>query len=221
MTKKILLISDDFSALQQMQVDLMKVGLDVQTSSSEKRLQDQLMSFPADALVAFGRGDSHLALRVGQKLRELGKSALKVILILPAGLLAKEKNSLAPLLAQVRMDLLWEEPVTQEQLLRGLANLLSMDAQILLGKFQRRMAALPETLAPDKEKPEAKFKDPDRMQKYEPFLQLKIDKSFTSHSRTELRSTQSELKKTWDFKFLAVIDELKREFVKALLRKAS
>ncbi|MEI7973784.1 MAG: hypothetical protein WCH11_05400 [Bdellovibrio sp.] len=221
MTKKILLISDDFSALQQMQVDLMKVGLDVQTSSSEKRLQDQLMAFPADALVAFGRGDPHLALRVGRKLRELGKSSIKVILILPADILAKEKASLAPLLAEVRMDLLWEEPIMQEKLLRGLAHLLNLDASILVGKFQRRMAVLPEDAAPGREKWEEKFKDRHRMEKYQPFLSLQIDKSFTSHSRAELRSTQAELKKSWDFKFLAVIDELKREFVKALLRKAS
>ena len=205
MTKRLLLISDDYSELMKMQADFKKIGFDVQTAGADVRLQDQLITFAADAVVVLGRGNRNLAFALGEKLKELSKFQGKVILVVPMGLRPQARE-----LSKVRMDLLLEDPAPREKLVQGVARVLSLDAQPLLSKLLRGVAQVESTLS-----------ESERAQKYAPFLQLKIDKAQSSHSKQQIKEAQANLKKGWDFKFLATIDDLKREFVRALMKKSA
>lgn len=231
--KKVLLIYEDYAESAKTQTYLKKVGFDVLAQNHDQRIADQILTFNPDIVVVCGKQKFH-SLTVGTKLKEISGLRAKVILVLPNG---ERPNPME--LTKARVDVLIEAPVSAERLIQVLAKLTNLDPAGYLEKFKKAKLTDP-TLdeappraaqgqdaadsvmvrgaAPKKEK--IQIHDPSRAEKYRQFAeQLPIDKSQTSHTRQAIKNRQAELKKGWDFDLLEEIDQLKRQFTRALFKK--
>ncbi len=204
MGRKILIVSDDFSEASNMETSLKKVGFDTDIMLNENRLVDHIITFNPDLIIGFGRGQKVSSLSLGRKIADYPKYQGKVILILPQGLKAGKVE-----LDKIRKDVLLEDPVDSEKLIKWISQLLSLDSGNLLNKYKKFPIS------------DLAFKEPDpeRKKKYMKFLNLSVDIKETSHDRKEIRSRQKALSDSWDLSFLRSLDELKKQFTRALFRK--
>lgn len=212
MVKKIFLVCDDYSEMMSLQADFKKVGFDVESVGNDQRLADQILSMNPDLILAIARTNLALAISVGTKLKESIKTDARVILMIPPGTKIPGFE-----LGKLRMDLVMEDPVPREKLVGTIAKLLDLDPKALLAKLARGLSVAGSGEDGSKG---AGFSDPERMKKYKPFLSLQIDKKATSHTRQALKEKQTELKKAWDFNWLGQLDQLKKQFARALFRRS-
>ncbi len=247
--KKVLLVYDDFNELTLTESFMKKVGLDVVGISNEVLLNDQILSFNPDVVVAFGQNQRVSSFSVGQRLKQSRTFAGKSVLVTQKGIRPKPEDMI-----KMRMDALVEAPLSIERLLQVLSKVLGIDGTVLQEKLQRAIgyeetqreisrsrsgnqagSANPGSTANPRsavnKEPQADFSrpdedsplvsDPERMAKYAEFLQgsKTIDTRQTTFQREDVRHRQQELKKEWDFNELDELDRLKREFAGALFKK--
>lgn len=218
--KRVLLVYDDFNELTLMESQLKRVGFDAYGLSSELQLNDQILGFRPDVLVAMGRNSRVSSLSVGQKMRDSKSFNGKVILIQVPG------ASLTPQdLLKVRMDALLSAPVAADKLIVAICKVLSMDSQALLEKWTKITREIPARKASvvgavDKAH-ESQDADLKRKKRYEDFLkdQEPLDSQHTEFDRSQVKNHHDEIKKDFDYSKLEEIDKLKREFAEALFRK--
>lgn len=218
--KRILLLSDDYAEASKWQAAFKKVGLDALSSSTDLRLGDQLLNFPAELVLVHGRS-KFSSLAVGQKLREI-RYAGKVLLILPQGAKPTPAD-----LAKCRVDGLLDSSLGVDRLLERTTKVLGLDPAPYLEKYSRWLSSIQSDRQPQVGTPVApplpsQASNAERAQRYRRMLEgVQIDSTQTSHSREQVQAVQKQLSASWDFDFLKEVDKLKRQFTQALFKKGS
>lgn len=202
--KKLLLVYDDFNEMTLTQSVLKKLGFDVVSISNEFVISQQLVSFGPDVVIVSGGSQKVNTISVAIRMKEMKKYPGKVLLILPP----KVKPS--PLdLGKMRMDLVMEPPVSIPALLQALSQLGGPDEEVLLEKLRKFAPQLAE-----------KAKPKNRSARYAELTKdLKVDLKQSSHSKTELKARQKDMKKDWNQSDLDDQDRLRREFATALFNE--
>jgi len=213
-SKKVLLVFDDYSEMMRIQTDLMKVGFDVVGIVNEALLSDQLLSFHPDLVLSAGRGGKVSAPSVAQKLKDNARFHAKVLLLLPPS-----QRPSAQELARIRMDSLLEMPVGMGKLLVTIAKLLSLESEPLVEKFLKSRMA--EGASQDEIQQLRQQVRGDRASRYEKAMKgLALENlQATSFDRQKIKDAQQDMKKGWNIKDLEDQDQKKREFVEALFKK--
>jgi hypothetical protein len=223
---KILLCIEDHKNLNNMSLVFKKLGFDVETLSTEIGLQEKLLGFKADVVIASGVGKV-TPISISTKLKEWGifKRGVKLVILL------NSKNKISPAeLAKVRIDGFLESNSPMERVLEMLCKSANVDSIPIIEKFHRMIQTgqliLPEEKM-NSEEPRSQgakvihmaASDHERVQKYSKFTQNLPKKSIESISRTEARKRAQEMSKDWDKDEIEFIDAEKREFVRALFKK--
>lgn len=227
---RILLVYEDFNELTLTESYLKKVGFDVVGISNEVLINDQILTFNPEVIVAFGKNLKVSSFSVGQKLKDNPKFNGKVVIIVP-----KEIRAAPHEMMKMKMDAILESPVKPEKLISVLSKLAGIAPGTLADKFKKSKIKDPEIeklimvsgalsdgkyLAPPVKKKVILIDDPVRAEKYNQLVKNeKIDVKATSHDRSDIKAHQDDLKKDWDFDELEEMDRLKRQFADALFRK--
>ena len=132
---KILLIYDDFAELNTVDYSLKKVGFDVISISSEFLIQEKILSFNPEIVIAYARGPKVTSIGVGKRLKDMSRWGGKVLLIFPQGNKPDPQD-----LIRARMDLLLEAPIPVTRLIQILAKITNQDDQQLLEKLIKAAA---------------------------------------------------------------------------------
>ena len=220
---KVLLVYEDFNLLTLTESCLKKVGFDVQGVSNEVLIQDQILSFNPNVIVASGQRQRVSIVSVGQKLKHDKHFRGQLLLIAPTGM-----KPTAQELLLMKFDAVMEHPVSPEKLIACLCRLSSIDSQPLLNKFAKARMSDPDLelkirnlMGSSSNLHVDSFSDPVRAQKYNQIAKdHPISVLGTSHRRADIVKAQKELKKDWDFDKLEELDELKHQFAEALFKKA-
>lgn len=211
MSKKLLLVYDDYSEMIRTQTELMKIGFDIVGVVNEVLMSERLLIFNPDLVLASGRGGKVSAISVAQKLKENPRFHGKSVLLLP--------NSQRPTmdeLQRIRMDALVEAPAAVHKIISVLARILDLDADQLIEKYRKVRIA---EGAPPEEVNQIRVVR-DRASRYEKALKgISIDTKSTSFDRAKVKARLDDLKKDWDIKDLEQQDELRKQFVEALFKK--
>src|SRR5690349_733716 len=96
---KVLLIYEDYTELNSVQIVLKKVGFDCLGISSEFTTQQQVLQFNPDIVIAFGKGPKVSSVSVGRRLKEMPRWGGRAVLIFPAGFKPRAED-----LIKIRMD---------------------------------------------------------------------------------------------------------------------
>jgi hypothetical protein len=119
---KILLVYEEYTEMMHTQSALIRVGFDVLGITTEYTLNENILSFNPDVVIALGRGGKVTTLGVGRRLREMTRWQGKAVLVLPAGYKPNPQD-----FGKVRADMLLEAPVPLTRLVQVLAKMLEMD----------------------------------------------------------------------------------------------
>lgn len=227
-----LLAYEDFNELTLTESYLKKVGFDIVGISNEFLIQDQILAFHPDIIVAHGKNVKVSSFSVGQKLKDNQKYTGKVVIVVPHGIRPAPEE-----IIRMKMDAVIEAPVNPEKLIQILARLGRVESAPLLEKFHRaRMndpelekimmisKASEEAAMPINEATSAKIfipiQDTARAQKYSNVIKsTKIDPATTTFERKDVRNKQKDLKKDWDFDQIEELDQLRRDFAEAMFKK--
>lgn len=233
---KVLLAFEDFNELTLTESYLKRVGFDVVGISNEILLQDHLLAFNPDIVVANGKNSRVSSFSIGQKMKENHRYQGKVVIVVPKDVRPEPQE-----IIKMKMDGIIEAPLMADKLIQVLCRLANQDPQGYLDKLQKSKFNAPEVerrfmvsgLLPGEVPPEGTMvnsspafpsqvplQDSERIKKYERFTQgIQFDIKQSTHSRADLREKQKELKKDWNFDELEDQDELKRQFAEALFKK--
>lgn len=223
--KKILLVFEDYSELTTTEVYLKKIGFDVVGISNEVIINDQLVAFNPDIVVAFGKGQRVSTINIGIKLKDNRKFVGKVVLVMPVGVKPSPQD-----IIKMRMDAALEAPIDPLRLIQVLAKLGKLDTSSLIEKLKKATYSDPQLKAKvnflnqaghtEEKITVVKEKGLDREARYAQFLDgVQLDLTQTSFQKADVKQRQSELKKDWNFEELQELDQLKREFADALFKK--
>jgi hypothetical protein len=223
--KKILLVFEDYNELSNTEIYLKKIGFDVLGLSNEIIINDHLISFNPDIVVAFGKSQRVNTLSLGAKLKENRKFLGKVVLVMPQGIKPGPQE-----ISKLKMDALMEAPLDPFRVIQTLAKLGKLDTAMLIEKLKKATLSDPnlkskinfsEFIKPTDDTQWVKEKEGDRQSKYTQFIkETPIDTHQTTFQKSDIKSRQAELKKDWNFEELEELDRLKREFAEALFKKS-
>ncbi len=130
--RKILLIYEDFNELTSLESSLKKGGFDVIGLSTEYSLQEKMLSFNPDIVIASGRGPKVSTISVGKKLKDMTRWNGKSILIFPSGVKPNPQD-----LIRARMDLILESPIPLPRMVQILAKFTGLSEQTILDKINK------------------------------------------------------------------------------------
>lgn len=236
---KVLLVYEDFNELTLTESYLKKVGFDVSGITNELLIQDQIISFHPEIIVAHGKNLRVSSFSVGQKLKDGHRYQGKVVIVVPKGIRPAPEDML-----RIKMDAIVEAPIDPERLIQVLCRLAGLDGGATVARFQKMKSVDPEfhqkmmmitgssveatgslvgagKHADSGGSPRVSIQDPERAAKYaEIAAQTEMDMQATTHSRADVRDRQKELKKNWNFEQLEDNDELRRQFAEALFKKS-
>jgi DNA-binding NarL/FixJ family response regulator len=226
---KVLLVYEDFNDLTLTESYLKRVGFDVVGISNEILIQDQILSFNPDVIVANGRNPKVSSFSVGQKMKENQRYQGKVVIVVPKDVRPSPQDIL-----RIRMDGIIETPVNPEKLIQVLCRLTNQSPTIYMDKFQKARLSDPElkrlimvtstqpatpNVSPLSNSGVA-IDDPQRMSKYKKFTEgVNFDLKASTHQRQDLKEKQKDLKKNWNFDELEEQDRLRQQFAEALFKK--
>lgn len=214
--KKVLLVYDDYNHLTLTETYLKKIGFDTVGVSNEQKINDQLLAFNPDIIIANGNSKQVTSQSVGQKLKENHKYHGKVIIVLPVEIKLNPADMI-----KMKMDMALTHPVDPVRLVGSLAKLLDLDAQSLIEKLKKAQftdPAMIELMRKSFAQAQATNEVP-KPGKYDKFIDKSIDVNSTTLQRAKIKEVMTDLKKDWNFKYLDSIDQLKKQFVNALFKK--
>lgn len=222
MTRRILLLIDDFNENRRIEALLRKIGFDVIGMVTETSLHEQILGFGPDIVVATGSGQKLSALSVASKLKEHRTFHGQVILGFPPGMRLTSQD-----LLKARVDRILDAPFRPDALIQAIAQLLKMDGAQLIEKYKRfnyeeeqKTSDLKIVTGKIPKESIEIVKDLSRKERYERIVkQTHIDKRSTTFSKLSVRDHWKEVKKNWNMPFLEDLKRLKVEFAKALFRK--
>lgn len=201
-------MTDDYNEGLRVETILRKIGFDVMHLGSENSLDNEILGFRPEVVVAAGSTTHVSAVSVGIKLKKHRTFSGSVILGFP------EDNKLPPDdLLKVRVDKIMSYPFDISKLIEILGHLLKVDSQPLLEKLKRFAIEVPEAKVRKVERRPITSRE----EKYNSFVRnLDIDPSKTTFNKSDIKDKWSNVKKSWDFKTLEGLRDLKEQFVKAL-----
>ncbi len=129
--RKILLVIDSFGELVQLEQLLKKLGFDTLGMHTPHALQDQLLGFSPDILVLTGKGTRVQGLELSQKIKKR-KGAPKIVMLFPQGYQPQSDE-----LAGAQMDAVFETPLDPIRFLSGLCKLSGLDPLQYVDKFAK------------------------------------------------------------------------------------
>lgn len=217
-----MLVIEDFSESNRIQMVLKKIGFDVLSVQKATGLADKVLGFNPDVIVSYGT-QKFTGITVGQKLIEMRHSKAKSVIVLHKGERPNQTE-----LSQIRMDVIMEAPIIPEKLIEIISRLTGLEAGPILEKLKKaqltdpilaafKAAAAHEASAP-KQDP---FTDTARADKYKKLVEKLpvFDKMQTTFVKSELKAHQEEMEKSWDPQLTESINELKKQFVEAMFKK--
>lgn len=212
--RKVLLVYDDFNEMTLTESTLKKLGFDVVGISNEYLLSQKMLEFAPDTVVVAGGNSKVNSVSVSAKLKENKKFNGKVIVVLPPGLKINPHD-----LLRMRMDRIFEGPVSQKALIEGLAALMDQDQSALLEKLRRFTESM--AIATAQPGTQEVVSSPDsnarRVAKYQKMTEaLKFNSSDTKHVKSLVKEAQKELLKGWSEEELKSQDDLRKEFAVGL-----
>jgi DNA-binding NarL/FixJ family response regulator len=149
---KVLLAFEDYNELTLTESYLKKVGFDVVGISNEVLIQDQILSFNPDIIVAFGKNQKVSSFSVGQKMKENHRYHGRVVIIVPKDVRPSPNDML-----KMKMDAIMEAPVSAEKLIQVLCRLSGQAPVIFLEKlnkarltdpnFEQKLQSMPGTVS--------------------------------------------------------------------------
>lgn len=205
MSRRVLLVFDDYAEMMKTQAELMKVGFDLAGIVNEALLTDQLMNFNPALIITAGQGGKVSAIHVCQRLKENTRYQGKVLVLLPA-----TQKPAPQELVKMRMDAVLEYPAPLSKLLVQIGKLMGVDGEALIDKYSKAHHI---DLKTERAMIEKKTRE-DRV-----LAGLTVDSQKTTFERRAVKDRLETMKKDWDFNLLDEIDDLKRKFVAALFRK--
>lgn len=213
---------EEFTELTSTESYLKKVGFDTIGISNDKLLGQNLTAFNPDIVVVHGADRRFSSIAICQKLRENHKFHGKIIMILNEG-----KEVTPEELLKIKVHSVIQAPVTPEKMIHSVSKLAKMNTQNLLDKLHR-LGVLESTeskmVSGKSPAPPSSLliSDKSRVAKYNRLIEgIKIDPTSTTLPRAETKRRQADLKKDWDSNKLEEMDELKKQFVRALFKKQS
>lgn len=225
MSRRILLLIDDFNENRRIETMLRKVGFDVVGVINESSLNEQILTFGPDMIIAAGQSARLSALSVAIKLKEHRSYGGHVVLGFPTSVRITSRD-----LLKARVDRILDTPFRPEALLTAIAQLMRMDEAQLVDKWQKLQPSeggeagdgklqIVKGAAPA-ETPMEIVKTLSREQRYQRIAkQTKIDKNSTTFQKNSVREHWKAVKENWDFGFLEDLRKLKVEFARALFGK--
>ncbi|MBX3017787.1 MAG: hypothetical protein KF767_07860 [Bdellovibrionaceae bacterium] len=240
MSRRVLLISDDYVENSRTETLLKKVGFDVMAIGTDVGLADKVLSFRPDLVVASGNSAKVSALGVGAKLKEMRGFSGAVMLGIDRGAKMNPMD-----LLKVRMDRMLEVPFDAEKLVRNMCEILALDAEACLEKLRKAQwsesggeaqmvrgagvetaSTLPEVSQNEAPVPSDRIKSrmtpEERRKRFEKAVGgLDINASDTTLKRASARDKWADVKKDWDLQKLDDQKELKKKFAEALFDEPS
>lgn len=233
--RKVLLVYDDFNEMTLTQSTLKRLGFDVVGISNEYLLNQQMLEFAPEVVVVAGGTSKVSSLSVSAKLKENKKFNGKVIVILPQGFKMNPTD-----LLKMRMDRIFEAPVSQTALVEGIASFMEGQQGALLEKLRKVTEGMAAAQAPVPNNQEiitgsasAQKKQEvtggggsaspaaRRVAKYQKMVEgIPFDSSKTQHVKSLVKEAQQELLKGWSEEELKSQDDLRREFTVELFETA-
>lgn len=240
---RILLVLEDLSQLNAINLFLTKLGCAVESQGTELGLKDRVISFRPDIVMTGGSGKKVNPGNVALKIREI-KDEIKVIMVLAKGM----KLSLNDL-AENRYDAFIESPFDPVRLTSTLNKFRGKNSIDLVEKYQKLMNGMVGKISDvhigsSKEDHQddirvssgstdgevgsrsvfgAKFSTSltpeSRAHKYEDLTFGILVDPVSTISKEAARGKLTEMQKDWDQNKLKEIDKAKREFVNQLFRK--
>ena len=128
---RVLVISEDIQYVSHLEMTLRKVGFDVESITNEYNLQEKLLSYNPDYIVAKGEASRASAQNIGKKLKENSKFTGKIVLVF-----SENQQSSPEDFIKLRMDLLLFEPIGAMKLVSQLLTLTQFDKEAM---FERLM----------------------------------------------------------------------------------
>lgn len=128
---RVLVISEDIQYVSHLEMTLRKVGFDVESITNEYNLQEKLLSYNPDYIIAKGEASRASAQNIGKKLKENSKFTGKIVLVFP-----ENQHSNPEDFIKLRMDLLLFEPIGAMKLVSQLLTLTQFDKEAM---FERLM----------------------------------------------------------------------------------
>ncbi len=128
---RVLVISEDIQYVSHLEMTLRKVGFDVESVTNEYNLQEKLLSYNPDYIIAKGEASRASAQNIGKKLKENSKFTGKIVLVFPENQQSSPEDFI-----KLRMDLLLFEPIGAMKLVSQLLTLTQFDKEAM---FERLM----------------------------------------------------------------------------------
>jgi CheY-like chemotaxis protein len=140
--RKIMLVIDDFNELRTFESLLRRVGFDVLSVSKEVLVNDALMKFHAEIVLATAKGRAVDGFRLATRLSKL-PTPPRVALIFSPGTTTQSMESLDGL-----VDAIIKTPLQPALLLKVLAQLGGLDGDWILSKYEKLKSLHPDIVAP-------------------------------------------------------------------------
>lgn len=138
---RVLLVIDDYGELVYLQTLLKKIGFDVDGVQNQKKVDDLVLSFNPDLIVATSKGKRVNGLKVAERIKRI-KGLPKIILLIPTAMSEKMQG-----FTFNNVDSFIESPVKAVDLLGNLARVVGLDGDQLIEKYRK----MKQKLDPDNE----------------------------------------------------------------------
>ncbi|HVK62095.1 MAG TPA: hypothetical protein VM432_11110 [Bdellovibrionales bacterium] len=235
--RRLLLVIDDYNELRALESMFRRLGMDVLSLGKDLLINDALLRFHPDLVIASAKGRAVDGLKLSVRLRKLSP-APKVAILHQQGNVPK----LDPQMAR-SIDAFLESPLKPLQIIDIMAQLANLDAQSLLQKFEKiskaKLTTVEELIRVMTEhplpgdKPEEEGFDPQKTPGVSPRLRTgrsdKYDQFLADHaepvdgvvSQDDLKKAMAKLAKATaadrkESELVKTIDEERQAFAKAL-----
>lgn len=134
---RVLLVIEDYSELLYLQTLLKKLGLDVDGVQSARAVEESILAFNPEMIIATARGSRVNGIQLAESLSRGSRGYPKVALLASAKMLEKLRQM--PL---INVDALLEVPTVPGQVIACVASLGDLDQDALSDKYNRLKASL-------------------------------------------------------------------------------
>src|SRR4051812_37957777 len=132
--KRIFMVIEDYNELLFLETLLKKVGFEVETVKNEVNVAERMLALSPDLVIATGDGLKVNGIRVSKKVKKKGYNA-KLLLLFP-----RSKLQNPQLLNSFVADAAVETPLNPRAIITSVCQLLDLDLDSLMQKFERLSA---------------------------------------------------------------------------------
>ncbi len=242
---KVLLLIEDYNELVATETMLKKVGFDCMGMTNENSLVDTLISFRPEVVIANGRGQRVSGVSVGKKIREIKSMSFRLVLFFPRNHqpdLAEISSIRLDAILESPVD-----PTRLLEVLAKLNNLKIDPLLEKFHRFKQQSGVRLGSVREDQEvggtvlpqmqvvqgglgapsaaivtggKAPTASEDHARVAKYDSYLKgIQFNRNESKHTKAEARARIRSQQSRWDMTLIQSIDDLRKDFAKALFKK--